>query len=189
MKRTVRLRENDLHRIVKESINIILLETYNSDLYHFTNLEGMYGILGSNSISLVISGDDDDEVVCLSRTKNPYIGYTPDTEYDLIFRITLDTNKMSSSIRGMKIKPWSKNNPRTAVSYWNGKKKFLSVSDYEERAYKDIEPLNKYCKSIDVFPLTKGENFDKEQIEILNKLIKDFPQWKNYFNWSQQKYE
>lgn len=188
-KQLIRLTESDLRNIVKESINIILLETYNSDLYHFTNLEGIYGILGSNSISLMPCGDDEydknNEVVCLSRTKNPYIGYTPNAEYDLIFRITLDANKMSSSIRGMKIKPWSMNNSRTTVSYWNGKKQFNTISDYEERAYKDIEPLNKYCKSIDVFPYTKGYKFDKEQIEILNKLIKDFPQWKNYFNWSQ----
>ena len=183
-KKLIRLSESGLHKIIKESMKRILAETYNSDLYHFTNLEGIYGILKSNCISLVASGDDDnDEVVCLSRTSSPYIGYCPNTKYDLIFRITLDTNKMSSSIRGMKIKPWSMNNPRTTIDYWNGVKNFHSVSDYEERAYKDISPLDKYCKKIDVFPLIKGEKFDEEQIKILNNLIKDFPKWNNYFNW------
>ena len=190
MKKLIRLTESDLHKIIKESMKRILAETYNSDLYHFTNLEGIYGILESNCISLVLCGDgdydDNDEVVCLSRTGNPYIGYCPYTEHGLIFRITLDTNKMSSSIRGMKIKPWSMNNPRTTIDYWNGGnggKKFHSVSDYEERAYKDISPLDKYCKKIDVFPLIKGEKFDEEQIKILNNLKEDFPQWNNYFSW------
>jgi hypothetical protein len=186
-KKLIRLTEQDLHRIVKETVNKILKEAYNSNLYHFTNLEGLYGILKTNCISLVLTGDDDynnnDEAVCLSRTSNPYIGYCPNTEHQLIFRITLDTDKMTSSIRGMKIKPWSMNNPRTQVSRFGNSKKFYSVSDYEERAYKNIEPLNEYCKSIDVFPLVKGEKFDEEQIEILNKLITDFPQWKHFFNW------
>lgn len=186
-KKLIRLTESDFHKIIKESINRILTETYNSDLYHFTNLEGIYGILKSNCISIVVCGDDEyddnDEVVCLSRTGNPYIGYTPNTKYDLIFRITLDTNKMSSSIRGMKIKPWSMNNPRTTISYWNGVKRFSSVSDYEERAYESIYPLDKYCKKIDVFPYEKGEKFDEEQIKILNNLKEDFPKWNNYFNW------
>lgn len=189
MKKLIRITENDLHGIVKESVIRILTETYNSDLYHFTNLEGLYGILEDNCLAMVITGDGDydenDEAVCLSRTGNPYIGYCPDTKHQLIFRITLDTNKMMSSIRGMKIKPWSMNNPRTTVDYYPGihpHKHFSSVSDYEERAYRDIDPLNQYCKSIDAFPLIEGEKFDEEQIEILNELIKDFPQWKNYFN-------
>ena len=186
-KKLIRLTESDLHRIVKESVKKVLTETYNSDLYHFTNLEGLYGILRTNCVSLMLTGDDEyddnDEAVCLSRTGNPYIGYCPDTEYGLIFRITLDTNKMSSSIRGMKIKPWSMNNPRTSVNHWQGKKRFSSVSDYEERAYENIDPLDKYCKKIDVFPVISGEEFDEEQIEILNDVKKDFPQWNSYLNW------
>ena len=184
-KKLIRLTESDLHKIVKESVRSILAETYKANLYHFTDLEGIYGILENNSITKVESGDDDydvnSEVVSLSRTGNPYIGYCPNSRYGLIFRITLDTEKMSSSIRGMKIRPWSMNNPRTSVSYLP-QKHHISVSDYEERAYESIFPLNKYCKSIDVFPYNNGKGFDKEQIEILNKLTKEIPQWNKFFN-------
>lgn len=185
----IRLTETDLHNIVEESVKQILNEAYNSDLYHFTNLEGLYGILESNCLSLSVSADDDyddsNEVICLSRTGNPYIGYCPNTDYDLIFRLTLDTNKMLSSIRNIKITPWSMNNPRTTLErdYWKGTQKYKSVSDYEERLYNNnIKPLNKYCKSIDVFPLYQGEKFDSEQKKILKQLKNDFPQWKKIFN-------
>lgn len=161
---------------INESQKNRLFESYNSDLYHFTNLEGIYGILQSNSLSMVTT--DDEESVCLSRTSNPYIGYMPNTRYGLIFRLTLDTNKMQSSIRGMNIKPWSANNPRTSKIG----NKFYSVSDYEERAYRDIEPLDEYCKGIDVFPEIKGNKLDKEQISILEKMIRDFPNWKEYIH-------
>ena len=153
-----------------------LFETYNSDLYHFTNLEGIYGILESNSLSMIST--DDEECVCLSRTSNPYIGYMPNTKYGLIFRITLDTDKLMSSIRGMNIKPWSQNNPRTSKIG----DKFYSVSDYEERAYRDIYPLNKFCKRIDIFPEVMGSNLDKKQITIIQELLVNFPSWRKYFN-------
>ena len=185
MKKIIKIEESDLHRVIKKTIENVLSESYRHDLYHFTNLEGLYGILESNCLSAVVTGDDEyddnDEAVCLSRTGSPYIGYSPDTEYDLIFRITLDTEKMLSSIRGMKVKPWSMNNPRTVIGSDN---RYRSVSDYEERAYKSVSPLNKFCKSIDVFPYTKGDSFDDEQIEILNQLIDDFPQWNSFFSFS-----
>ena len=173
--RRIKLTENDLNRIVTESVKQILKETYKGDLYHFTNLEGIYGILEDDCLSVVIDADEEKEVVCLSRTGNPYLGYTPNTNYNLIFRITLDTEKMSSSIRGMKIKPWASNNPRT---YKIGNE-FSSASDYEERAYKSITPLHEYCKSIDVFPLHKNDRFDDRQIKILKNLLSDFPQWRD----------
>jgi hypothetical protein len=161
---------------INESQRIRLFEAYNSDLYHFTNLDGIYGILKSNSLNMITT--DDEEAVCLSRTSNPYIGYMPNTRYGLIFRITLDTNKLMSSSRGMSIKPWSQNNPRTVKIY----DKFYSVSDYEERAYRDISPLNKYCKRIDVFPEVKNSSLDKEQMVIIQKLLDEFPSWRKYFN-------
>jgi len=184
-KKLIKLTEQDLHKIIKEAVRKTLNEAYNSDLYHFTNLEGIYSILEDNCLSAIVTGDDEydenDVAVCLSRTSNPYIGYSPNTKYDIIFRITLDTEKMLSSIRGMKIKPWSMNNPRTTTSHWNGKKKYISVSDFEERAYTDIFPLDRYCKSIDAFPYTKGEIFDEEQTKILDKLKEVFPQWNKFF--------
>lgn len=187
-KKIIKLTEADLHNIVKKSISHIINEAYNSDLYHFTNLDSLYGILESNCLSLSVNADDDyddsNEVICLSRTGNPYIDYCPNTDYDLIFRLTLDTNKMLSSIRNIKITPWSMNNPRTSLTRdWEGNQKYRSVSDYEERLYNNnIEPLNEYCKSIDVFPLYQGEKFDSEQKEILKQLKNDFPQWKKIFN-------
>ena len=175
----IRLTENRLREIIDECIKSCLYESYRADLYHFTNLEGIYGILSNNSIAIVETGDDiydkNNEAVCLSRNGSPYMGYCPDTQYGLIFRITLDTEKMMSSIRGLKIRPWSMNNPRTEL--WGGK--YHSVSDYEERAYVCINPLNKYCKSIDIYPLMRGDEYDEEQINIIDNFINDFSQWKS----------
>lgn len=182
MRKVIRLTESELHRIICESVGMVLNETHTSVLYHFTNLSGLYGILESNCIARVICGDNDydeeDEVVCLSRSGSPYHGYCPDTEgTDLIFRIVLDGRKMMSSIRGMNIRPWSMNNPRTEKFG----DKYLSVTDYEERAYQDIEPLNRYCLGIDAYPFYEGDEFNEEQIDILNKLKSDFPQWERFF--------
>ena len=162
--------------ILKEEQLHLLNESYVGELYHFTNLEGIYGILKDNCINVVLT--DDEEVVCLSRTGNPYLGYCPNSESGLIFRITLDADKMMSSIRGMKIKPWSNNNERT-IKGFDGR--YISVSDYEERAYENIEPLDRYCKSIDVFPIIKDDELDNKQINTIEKLIKDFPEWGKYF--------
>jgi len=69
------------------------------------------------------------------------------------------------------------NNPRTEKFG----DKYLSVTDYEERAYQDIEPLNRYCLGIDAYPFNEGDEFNEEQIDILNKLKSDFPQWERFF--------
>ena len=162
---------------INESQRERLFEAYNSDLYHFTNLEGIYGILSDDCISAIEDGDEERQVACLSRTSNPYIGFSPFGR--LIFRITIDTEKALSSIRNIELKPWSKNNPRTHIGF-DGK--YRSVSDYEERSYQDIYPLHKYCKSIDIFTQNPNGWLHEEDINEIRELINRNPQWMNYFH-------
>lgn len=161
---------------INESQRERLFEAYNSDLYHFTNLEGIYGILSDDCLAAIEDADEEREVVCLSRTSNPYIGFSPFGR--LIFRITIDTDKAISSIRNIELKPWSKNNPRTYIGF-DGK--YCSVSDYEERSYQDIYPLHKYCKSIDVFTQNPNEEINNEDIKEIQNLTDNFPNWKQFF--------
>lgn len=161
---------------INESQKYRLFEAYNSDLYHFTNLEGIEGILSSNCLSAAEDPDEETEVLCFSRTKNPYIGYSPFG--NLIYRITIDTNNALSSIRNFKTEPWSNNNPKTKRIG----KKYFSVSDFEERSYASVYPLNKYCKSIDVFTQNPNDWIYQEDVFEIQNLINEFPQWRNYFH-------
>jgi hypothetical protein len=160
---------------INESQRKRLFEAYNSDLYHFTNFEGINGILEDDCLSNIEV--DDEEVVCLSRTSNPYIGFSP--YGNLIYRITIDTDKALSSIRNIELKPWSKNNPRTSKGF-DGK--YRSVSDFEERSYESIYPLHEYCKSIDIFTQYPTDWLSHEDINEIRELMNRYPQWRNYFH-------
>jgi len=43
MRKVIRLTESELHRIICESVGMVLNETHTSVLYHFTNLSSLYG--------------------------------------------------------------------------------------------------------------------------------------------------
>jgi len=142
----------NISRIITETINNYLNrccrlnEAYLGDLYHFTTLSHLYGILRANRIYR--TGDefghtdsrmgDDVDVVCLTRDKNFNRGKSIHS-----VRITLDGELMSSSLRNAKIHPYN---------YYEEGEYPKKSSESEERVYKsDIYPLNKYCKSIDIF--------------------------------------
>jgi hypothetical protein len=206
MKNTVLLKESELKRMIDESVRRVLTErkkrrlneAYLGDLYHFTTLSHLYGMLKANCIYR--TGDDfghtdsrmgdDVDVVCLTRNKNFNRGKSIHS-----VRITLDGELMSSSLRNAKIHPYN---------YYEEGECPKKSGESEERVYKsDIYPLNKYCKSIDIFLgdingcdyyycddvdyayeglYSSGvTNPTDKQINewFLTHIVEDFPQWSN----------
>lgn len=154
MKNTILMKEPELKRMIDESVRRVLAErkkrrlneAYLGDLYHFTTLSHLYGMLKANCIYR--TGDDfghtdsrmgdDVNVVCLTRDKNFDRGKSVHS-----VRITLDGELMSSSLRNAKIHPYN---------YYEEGEYPKKSGESEERVYNsDIYPLNKYCKSIDIF--------------------------------------
>ena len=137
----MRLTLDDLKYIIEESAKRVINEAYLGDLYHHTTLSQLYSILKCNCIYRVEDEYEYDSrmdtgfAVCLTRSKDStYKKSTIDCA------ITLDGEKLSSSLRHNKIHPFNYG------TIENGK------SEMEERLYgNDIKPLSKYCKSIDIY--------------------------------------
>ncbi len=134
-------------RIITEVIDQYLLkEAYLGDLYHVTTLSHLYSILAKNCIYRTVDDyghkdsrmGNDVNVVCLTRNKN--FQYKTNN----FVRITLDGELISSSLRNAKIHPYN--------YYEKDEEPNFNAQESEERVYKsDIYPLNKYCKSIDIY--------------------------------------
>ena len=138
----MKLTLDDLRYMVNECCKQVLNEAYLWDLYHHTTLSHLYSILQLDCIYRV---DDDcynpdsrmgtSFAVCLTRSKDS--SYSK-SSIDCI--ITLDGEKLSSSLRHNRIHPFNFNIGADGRS------------EMEERLYgNDIKPLSKYCKSIDIF--------------------------------------
>lgn len=136
----MKLTLNELKYIVNECGKRVLNEAYLGDLYHHTTLSHLYSILKYDAIFRTDDMEQDSRMddtwfICLTRSK--------DTSYvksSIDCVITLDGERMSSSLRYAKIHPFNYG------TIENGK------SEMEERLYgNDIKPLSKYCKSIDIF--------------------------------------
>lgn len=136
----MKLTLNEIKYIIDECTKQIINEAYLGDLYHHTTLSHLYSILKYDAIFRTDDIEQDSRMkdnwlICLTRSK--------DTSYrkssiDCI--ITLDGEKMSTSLRHAKIHPF------------NYGKADDGVSEMEERLYgNDINPLSKYCKSIDIY--------------------------------------
>jgi hypothetical protein len=136
----MKLTLNELKYIVVECTKRIINEAYLGDLYHHTTLSHLYSILKHNAIFRTDDIEQDSRMsdnwlICLTRSKD---GSYRKSSIDCI--ITLDGEKMSTSLRHAKIHPF------------NYGKAEDGVSEMEERLYgNDIKPLSKYCKSIDIF--------------------------------------
>ena len=154
VRRTIHLKESELKRMIDETVRSVLAErryrrlneAYLGDLYHFTTLSHLYGILKANRIYRTVDDfghtdsrmGDDVDVVCCTRDKNFDRGKSVHS-----VRITLDGELMSSSLRNAKIHPYN---------YYEEGEYPKKSGESEERVYNsDIYPLNKYCKSIDIF--------------------------------------
>ena len=189
----MKLTLKELKYIVEECKNQLLNEAYLGDLYHHTTLSHLYSIL---KYDCIYRADDEFEsdsrmrtgfAVCLTRSKDSSYAKS---SIDCV--ITLDGEKLSSSLRHNKIHPFNYG------TIENGK------SEMEERLYgNDIKPLSKYCKSIDIYVsdinvvdydycddievayegLSKEGNDNPNDSDInewyLKHLINDFPQMKN----------
>ena len=145
-------RNINISRVITETINNYLNrccrlnEAYLGDLYHVTTLSHLYSILATNCIYRTVDDyghkdsrmGNDVNVVCLTRNKN--FQYKTNN----FVRITLDGELISSSLRNAKIHPYN--------YYEKDKEPNFNAQESEERVYKsDIYPLNKYCKSIDIY--------------------------------------
>lgn len=167
-----------LNNIIKEEINnfisnnCLLKEAYYGELYHFTSLPNLWGILRCNAILPTYShverqdkrmeNQKYNDYVCVTRNKNVNDGYGMSRSQNAV-RITLNGEKISSSLRHGRIHPHSfsmKGEEPTKPTYNIGDK-YCSNSEFEERIYSEngVYPFDKYCDSIDIF-ITDINNVD-----------------------------
>ena len=118
-------------------------------LYHFTNFEGLNGILSSNLLKV---GDDANfetggNIGNVSLTRDKNLWY-------FSFRLELDGDKMSDKY---KITPYQ----------WNG-----GDQEAEEYIERDISDISSYLLSITVWVNNPDDTISKS---IINRIIKMYP--------------
>ena len=125
MKQLIKLTENDLHKIVKASVNRILRESINNNdsaLYRWIDLRGLINMLSSNSMKSTYhegynfnnSLNMTHNGICFTRDRK----YKPYTEYEV--QMVFSVQNLLNKVRGTKLIPYQDNR-------WNG------LDEYEER--------------------------------------------------------
>jgi hypothetical protein len=137
-KKLIRLTESDLHRIIKESVNMVLKEAINNNdsfLYRWITLGDLMDIIESDSIKSTphegYNFNDDVETthngICFTRDKE----YRPYVEYEV--QMVFPVQNLLNKVRGVKLIPYQD-------SRWD------DLDEYEERLIskngKDFEIAN-----------------------------------------------
>lgn len=171
-KQLIKLTEQDLHAIVKESVKRIITESYKGTLYHYTTLPLLYSILHQNNLIADLSDTfcDYRKGTCNSNDKlNNSLCFTRDKMYDIrnglgvACRLVFDAEKLMQ-IRGARLYPVN----------FSRKPKFNKPNEAEERLWGvNVYPLDKYIERIDIIVSNLSEYSDGN-CELDDKL------WRKY---------
>ena len=166
MRKTIKLTESDLHKIVKESVNRIITETYRGTLYHYTSLPLLYNILRQNRL---IADESDDfcdyrkgtydskydapmHSLCFTRDKTYDIKNGGNCGCGVSCRLVFDAERLMQ-LRYAKLYPVN----------FSKKAKINRPSEAEERLWGvDVNPLDKYVERIDIIVSDLSEPYQVE---------------------------
>jgi hypothetical protein len=174
---------------IREAIKAVLTEHYHGVLYHYTTLQGLYGMICENRLKAEYSDGEDgrrdrrrrdnreaelDNVYNQSRVLDesgaemPYICFTRDKSFNIrqsfgaFCRLTFDADALMK-IRGAKLVPYN---------YFGNKFNSSNRYEAEERLYcsEGIYPLDKFVEGIEIVITSKADEGSLKMVErILSK--------------------
>ena len=161
------LTENDIIKIVSESVKKILSEGISDITYHFTSLQSCAYILKNNAFHLTMSSNRPDAYdkkrlfyLSTQRSRNKELGYAG--HFDSCVRIQLDGKKLKENFKGMPIDYWGSMgkksyNPEYDLAYGEGFNKARRTHhnfEMEDRIFSYdpvIQEASKYILRVDVY--------------------------------------
>lgn len=162
------LTENDIIKIVSESVKKILSEGISDITYHFTSLQSCVYILKNNAFHLTMSSNRPDAYdkkrlfyLSTQRSRSKELGYAG--HFDSCVRIQLDGKKLKENFKGMPIDYWgsmgkrSYYDPQYNLTYGNGFGRARQTHhnfEMEDRIFSYdpvIQEASKYILRVDVY--------------------------------------
>lgn len=173
---------------LREAIKAVLTEHYHGVLYHYTTLQGLYGMISENRLKAEYSDGENgrrdrrrddkraeldsvykrERVLDESGIEMPYICFTRDKNFNIkkslgaFCRLTFDADTLMK-IRGAKLVPYN---------YFGNKFNSSNRYEAEERLYcsEGIYPLDKFVNGIEIIITPNADEGSLKMVEtILSK--------------------